>query len=57
MYCDSNGQITKEGLEKFLDYEINDFKVEPVIYQGKEVGLSIMVHTKQQIEHINIDFK
>jgi len=49
--------ITKEGLESFLGYEINDFKIEPVISQGREVGLSIMVHAKQQIEHLNIDFK
>jgi len=48
--------LTKEGLESFLGYEINDFKVEPVISQGREVGVSIMVHAKQQIEHININF-
>jgi len=49
--------LTKEGLEEFLGYEINDFSVEPVISNGKEIGLSIMVHAKQQIEHININFE
>ena len=49
--------LTKEGLEEFLGYEINDFSVEPVISNGKEIGLSIMVHAEQQIEHININFE
>jgi len=48
--------LTKERIEKYLGYEINDFKVEEVWGHGKQTGISITAYAKNVIEHINIDF-
>ena len=49
--------FTKEGLEKYLGYEISDFDIEEVITKGVVSGISIRVKPTIQIERINITFK
>lgn len=55
-YNDNDCQnISKEYLENILGYEISDFKVEPVIVGGEEIGLSIMTKPVIPVEEININ--
>lgn len=52
--------INKETLEKYLGYEILDFKVEPTYNNNnnnKFSGLEIKIQPKQKIEFIDINFK
>lgn len=48
-------QLTKQKLEEYLGYEINNFKEEPVIVGEEVVGISLCIEPKSILSFINID--
>jgi len=48
--------LTKEKLEEYLGYEINNFREEPIIIDGETVSISICLEPISEIKYINIDF-
>ena len=49
--------ISKEYLENILGYQISDFKVEPVVVGGEEVGLSVYIKPVIPVEFIDMEIK
>jgi hypothetical protein len=48
-------QLTKQKLEEYLGYEINNFKEEPVIVDEEVVGISLCIEPKSMLSFIDID--
>jgi len=49
-------EITKEMIENYLGYEINDFKLEPIFNKGIWSGLNINISPKRKLEYIDMKF-